>query len=102
MDIEHLIIPDQTRGAIYDTHFLRQSSLSVIIQEIPTRRYWGKGGLWTSDMEAAVKFTSRSVALETATNQKLSNVQMVLSREFKECEFVPIETSIKSKAELVP
>lgn len=93
MDIEHVIVPDQTRGAIFDTHFLRQSSLKVVIQEIHTRRYWGKAGVWTSDMALATIFTSRSDALEAAINQKLRNVQLVLRREFSEWEFVPIETS---------
>ena len=93
MDIEHVIIPDQTRGALFDTHFLRQNSLKVVIQEIYTRRYWGSAGVWTLDMALATTFTSRSDALEAAINQKLRNVQLVLSREFRELEVAPIETS---------
>lgn len=45
-------------------------------------------------------FTSRSDALEAATNRKLQNVQMVLTREFREWEIAPIATSVKSEAEL--
>lgn len=37
MDTDRMIIPDQRRGAMFDTHILRKHSLKVVIQEIPTR-----------------------------------------------------------------
>lgn len=78
------------RGNKFDSHFLRQLLTKVVIQEIPTRLYLSAGDFWTLDIEGATTFDSRPAALEAVTTQKLQNVQLVLSRELKEWEIIPI------------
>jgi hypothetical protein len=83
------------RGNKFDSQFLRQVLTKVVIQEIPSRLYLSEGNFWTLAIESATAFDSRSAALEKATNLKLQNVQLVLSREFKEWEIIPVETSVR-------
>jgi hypothetical protein len=66
-----------------------------VIQEIPTRLYLSVGDFWTLDIEDATVFDSSSAALEKATNLKLQNVQLVLSRVTKEWEIIRVETGIR-------
>ncbi len=82
------------RGSMSDSQFLRQVLTKVVIQKIPTRLYLSAGDFWTLDIEHATTFVSRSAALQEATNLKLQNVQLVLSRELKEWEIIPVTTSI--------
>ena len=77
-----------------DTQYLRRHCTTVVIQEIPTRRYWVNAGVWTSDIERATQFNTCSAALEQAAHSKLSNVQLVLAREIKEYETIPLKSTI--------
>jgi hypothetical protein len=86
-----------SRGNSFDTQFLRRHFTKVVIQEIPTRRYWQTLGVWTSNIEAARTYDSCTKALEEALFLKLKNVQLVLNREFKEWEIIPIKTSISPR-----
>lgn len=79
-----------------NTEFLRQHSTTVVIQEIPTRRYWQSGGVWTPDIERAAQFDTCSGALEQAMHSKLSNVQLVLAREITEYETIPLKATFKN------
>jgi hypothetical protein len=83
------------RGNEFDSQILRQVLTKVVIQEIPTRLYLSVGDFWTLDIEDATTFDSRSAALEEATNLKLQNVQLVLSRVTKEWEIIPVETRFR-------
>ena len=66
-----------------------------MIQEIPTRRYLRNGGFWTPDIEQATVFANKSAAIEAANEQAFTNVQLVMSREFKEWEILPLKTTTK-------
>ncbi len=90
--------PDSKSGIKCDTQFLRRHFLQVVIQEIATGRYWQRTGLWTYNRDMATAFQSCSAALEQATHLQLQNVQLVLTREIKECEVIPIKTSFRSGA----
>jgi len=65
----------------------------VMIQEIPTRRYLRNGGFWTPDIERATVFENKSAAIEAANGQEFTNVQLVMGREFKEKEILPLRTA---------
>ena len=84
------------RGNKFDSQFLKQVLTKVVIQEIPTRLYLSAGDFWTLEIENATVFDSRSAAMEEASNLKLQNVQLVLKREIKEWEIIPIETSVRA------
>ena len=79
-----------------DTRYLRRNFTRVVIQEIPTRRYWGSRGVWTSEIEKANDFQTGTSALEYARRLELPNVQLVMIHEFKECQVIPLKTSIRS------
>lgn len=96
MDANQPVVPVPISGSKFDTQFLRRHFTKVVIQETPTRRYWGNTGIWTSDVEKATSFRTCSAALEHATHLKLQNVQLVLTRELKECETIPIKTSFRA------
>ena len=76
-----------------NTQFLRQHSTTVVIQEVPTRRYWAGNGVWTSDIEQAAQFDTCSGAMDQAMHSKLSNVQLVLAREITEYETIPLRAT---------
>jgi hypothetical protein len=82
-------------GVKFDTQFLRRHFSKVVIQETATRRFWQNSGIWTTDLEKATSFQTCSAALEQATHLKLQNVQLVLTREIKECEIIPLKTSVR-------
>lgn len=67
MESIHLNAPVSTAGIEFDTRFLRRNCTKVVIQEIPTRRYWGSRGVWTSDIEKASDFQTGSSAGTRAT-----------------------------------
>ena len=96
MDTTQPILPATSRGTRINTQFLSRHCLKVVIQEVPTRRFWGSGGVWVLDIEKATTFDSRSAALEAASHQNLHHVQHVLSRELKEWELIPIDSRSKS------
>jgi hypothetical protein len=79
----------------FDTQLLRRRSSKVVIQETPTRRFWQRTGIWTSNIDKATSFQSCSAAMEQATNCKLQNVQLVLTREITECEIIPLKASFR-------
>lgn len=96
MNLEPTRVSAAQGGNRFDTQFLRRHFTKVLIQEIPTRRYWEERGVWTSDIEKATNFQTCSAALEHATHLKLPNVQLVLTREPRECEVIPLRTSIRA------
>lgn len=93
---------DFARGSIangtikLNTEFLRRHATTVVIQEIPTRRYWESIGVWTSDIDRAAQFDTCSGAVEQAMHFKLSNVQLVLAREITEYETIPLKATFRS------
>ena len=87
--------PAAKEGVKLNTQFLRRNSSKVLIQEASTGRYWQSTGVWTSDVDKATTFRTCSAALEQATHLKLQNVQLILAREIKECEVIPIKTSFE-------
>lgn len=95
--MDAVLINDSTtsRGNTSDSQFLRQVFTKVVIQEISSRLYLSAGDFWTLDIEDATTFHSRSAAIDEARNLELQNVQLVLSRELKEWEITPIETSFR-------
>jgi hypothetical protein len=86
----------QSAGIGSDTRFLRRDFTRVVIQEIPTGRYWGSRGVWTSEIETANNFQTATAALEHGRRLGLSNVQVVVVHEFKESQVIPLKTSIRS------
>ena len=74
----------------YDTQFLSQSSTKVLIQMTATRRYLGTGGLWLEDIEQARTYRSGSAAMEEVGRLNLGKVQLVLVRNIKVCEVIPV------------
>jgi hypothetical protein len=92
MNLDQLGAPSPEGGVKFDTQFLKRHSTSVVIQEMPTGRYWKSTGVWTADIDKATTFRACSAALEQATHLKLQNVQLVLTREIIECEVIPIKT----------
>jgi hypothetical protein len=92
MDTAQPTLTAVSRGRRLDTQFLSQHCIKVVIQEIATRRFWGQGGFWLLELEQAITFDSRSAALEAASHHNLHNVQLVLSRELKEWEIIPVDS----------
>ena len=78
-------------GFNFASKFLRRDSTKVVIQEIPTGRYWDSKGIWTSDFENATAFLSCYAALEQMDRYRLSNVQLILARELKEYQIIPLK-----------
>ena len=74
----------------YDTQFLSQSSTKVLIQRTATRRYLGSSGLWIEDIEQARAYRSGSAAMEEVGRLNLGKVQLVLIRNIKVCEVIPV------------
>ena len=87
--------PNAKDGIKFDTQFLRRHFSKVVIQEVPTRRFWQSTGIWTADVDKATSFRTYSAALEQATLFRLQYVQLVLTREIKECEVIPLKASFR-------
>jgi hypothetical protein len=95
MSLNQLEKTNPKAGVKFDTQFLRRHFSKVVIQESPTGRFWQNSGVWTTDLEKATSFQTCSAALEQATHLKLQNVQLVLTREIKECEIIPLKASVR-------
>ena len=80
----------------FNTQLLRRHFTKVVIQEMPTGRYWESNGVWTTDIDHATIFRTCTAALEQATHLKLQNVQLVMTREIKELEIIPVKTSVRN------
>jgi hypothetical protein len=96
MSLNQLGETNPKAGVKFDTQFLRRHFSKVVIQESPTGRFWQNSGIWTTDIEKATSFRACSAAFEEATHLKLQNVQLVLTREIKETEVIPIKTSVRA------
>ena len=83
-------------GAHLDTQFLKRIATKVVIQEMPTRRYWVSRGVWTSDVEQATDFQTRSSASEHALRLKLPNAQLVVIHEFRDYQIVPLQHNLRA------
>ena len=95
MNLNQFPVAASSAGNKFDTQFLRKHFTKVVIQEMPTRRYWGSSGVWTFDIEKATIFRTCSAAHEEAMHLKLPNVQLVLIRELKEFEIIPLKASVR-------
>ena len=84
MSSNHLGVGRLKGGMDLATRFRIWDSTEVVIQEIPTGLYWdGKGGGWTSDLENATTFPTRSGALNEMGRMNLSTVRQVVRRELE-------------------
>lgn len=81
--------------ASYDTQYLRRRSTKVIIQEMATRRYLSEKGVWIPDIKQAMTFQSGSKAVEQVTKLKLSNVQLILTRDIRASEVIPMDSLLR-------
>ncbi len=66
-------------------------AMKIMIQEIPTRRYYRAAGVWTGDVREASDFRTGSAALEVIQRSKLLNVQLVATDDFKAYQVFPLQ-----------
>ena len=78
-----------------DTQIVSRTFARVVLQEIPTSRYYQGPGVWTSDILHACDFQTGSAAMECAARLNLSNVQLVMTQEFRDCQIFPLKNSLK-------
>lgn len=76
----------------FDTEFLQRQSVHVLVQQKDSHRYLATDGSWTDGAEAAAKFQSGSAAVEQIVKRRLARVQLVLTREIRVSEVIPVET----------
>ncbi len=81
--------------ASYDTQYLRRRSTNVIIQEAATRRYLSEKGVWIPDIKQAMTFQSGSKAVEHVKRLKLSNVHLILTRDIRASEVIPVDSLLR-------
>ena len=74
-----------------DTRVLKRHSIKVVIQEMPGGRYWECQGLWTSDFQSATSFATCTAAMAHVAHLKLSNAQLVLTRESTAYGIIPLK-----------
>ena len=87
-------ITQTRRGAINSDPQIRDGSPpQALIQEIATRRYFGRGGAWTVDLEQATDFCSAAAAMEHIQQLKFVMVQLVLTGNLLVCEVIPSTTA---------
>jgi len=77
-----------------NTQYFRRILSQVLLQEIATGRYYQGAGIWSSDAAGAVKFRTDSAARECATRLNLTNVQVVITHEFRECQIFPFQNKL--------
>jgi hypothetical protein len=75
----------------FDTDFLKRHWIKVLIQELPSGRYWECTGLWTSDYQAATSFATCTAAMAQAAHLNLPGAQLVLTRESKAYGIIPLK-----------
>jgi len=78
----------------HDTEMLRRQSTRVLIQQKGSQQYLSAGGGWSIDVVQAVSFRSGSAAVEQIVKRKLANVQLVLIRDIRVSEIIPVDPSI--------
>ena len=64
--------------------------MKILIQEIPTRRYYRAAGVWTGDIREASDFHTGSAALEVVQRSHLHNVQLIATQDFKDYQVFPL------------
>jgi|GEM_PF-1797651 len=79
----------------YDTKALRHQSTRVLIQQQGSQRYLSADGGWGHDVEQAVSFRSGSAAVEQVVKRKLTKVQLVLIRDIRVSETIPVSACIR-------
>ena len=94
MKLEMSPSPTVTTVASYDTEVLRHQSTRVLIQQKGSHRYLSAGGVWAADIEQAASFRSGSAAVEQILKQKLEKVHLVLIREIRVSEVIPVNASV--------
>ena len=75
----------------FDTEFLKRHWIKVLIQEVPSGRYWESPGLWTEDFQEATSFATCTAAMAQATHLNLPGAQLVLTRESKAYGIIPLK-----------
>ena len=68
--------------------------MKVMIQEVPTRRYYRSTGVWTNDVAQASDFRTSTAALAAISKSKLRNVQLVATRNLKDFEVFPLRQTL--------
>ncbi len=76
----------------FDTEFLQRQSVHVLVQQKDSHRYLAADGSWTDTAEAAARFQSGSAAMEQIVKRRLARVQLVLTREIRVSEVIPVDT----------
>ena len=71
--------------------------MRIMIQEIPTRRYYRTAGVWTGDIHEASDFRTGSAALKVVQQSKLNNVQLVATQDFKAYQVFPLKPRIDAR-----
>jgi hypothetical protein len=79
-----------------DTQFFNRTLARVLIQEIPTGRYYRGPGVWAADEAQAFDFQTGSAARECAAKLGLANVQVVMTQEFRQCQIFALKSSLKT------
>lgn len=77
-----------------NTEFLRRAA-RVLIQEMPTLRYYHQQGNWVSDESRATNFQTGTAALEFARTCGLTNIQVVIAVETTERRIHPVFSSLR-------
>jgi hypothetical protein len=72
--------------------------MKIMIQEIPTRRYYRAVGVWTGDVREASDFRTGSAALEVVQQSKLNNVQLVATQDFKAYQVFSLKQGVSAQA----
>jgi len=83
-------------GSKGDTEIFSRPLSRVLLQEIPTGRYFQTSGFWTWEVGKATDFQTGSAALECAMKLRLPNVQVVFMQEIKSCRIHPVKSSMRS------
>ncbi len=70
--------------------------MKIMIQEIPTRRYYRTAGVWTGDVREASDFRTSSAALDVVARSHLQNVQLIATQDFKDYQVFPLSRTTTS------
>ena len=75
-----------------DTQSLSRTLSRVLLQEIATGRYYQGPGIWSTDEAHALDFQTGSAARECAVRSNLTNVRIVMTHEFRDCQTFRLKT----------
>jgi hypothetical protein len=78
-----------------DTQSISRTLARVVLQEVPTGRYYQGPGVWVTEEAHALDFRTGSAAMECAGRLNLTNVQVVMTQEFRERQTFPLKANSK-------